>query len=251
VREMTIRSGKMRFRQAFALAILTAACGSLVAHAATAAVPVCKSGQRSTKAKPCVAAKAAKPVVAPLAPGAKPVPQSQLVTQVADPGDTGARIGATDADTVVHFLDPMRGLYQIEVFNTSGIGYINTFDWVPPPGMTVTAITSTSGGHCAIDGAGAISCTAGGKGIAPPKCTCLAGGSLTVNFTASGNAPVYNGQYWTYYGVVGDWTHITSMTPVPYHIPSFLTPGVDLPICGSKVHPSEKSTGLDPCTTGP
>jgi len=251
VRSFQLASRAMKLRQALALAILTAACGSIAANAATTAVPTCKTGQVSTKAKPCIKARAATTVVAPVAAGAKPVPQSQLVTQVADPGDTGARIGATDADTVVHFLDPFKGLYQIEVFNTSGIGYINTFDWVPPPNMTVTAITSTSGGHCYISGAGAISCTATGHGITPPKCTCLAGGELVVNFTATGNAPQYNGQYWTYYGIVGDWTHITSMTPVPYHIPSFLTPGVDLPVCGSKVHPSQKSTNLDPCTTSP
>ena len=237
----------MRFRQALALTSLVAACGTLAANAATSAVPTCKAGQKSTTKSPCVAAKAATPVVAPVASNAKPVPQSQLVTQVADPGDTGARIGATDAVTIVRFLDPVKGLYQIEVDNTSGIGYINTFDWVPPPNMTVTAITSTEGGHCVINGSGAISCNAGGKGIAPPKCTCLAGGALLVNFTASGNAPTYNGQYWTYYGVVGDWTHITSMTPVPYHIPSFLTPGVDLPVC----KPGQKSTGVNPCTTSP
>ena len=242
----------MRFRQALALALLTAACGSLAANAATTVTPTCKSGQVSTTAHPCIKAKAATPVVAaPVAPNAKPVQQQQLVTQVADPGDVGGRIGATDADTVVHFLDPMKGLYQIEVFNTSGIGYINTFDWVPPPNMTVTAITSTSGGRCYINGSGAISCTASGKGIQPPKCTCLAGGELVINFTATGNEPVFNGQYWTYYGIVGDWTHITSMTPVPYHIPSFLTPGVDLPVCGTKAHPSNTSTNLDPCTTGP
>jgi hypothetical protein len=217
----------MSFRQACALALLVAACGSVAANASTTATPVCGSkahpSKTSTKSSPCIKAVAATPkLVAPVASNAKPVSQSQLVTQVADPGDVGGRIGATDAVTIIRFLDPVRGLYQIEVDNTSGIGYINTFDWVPPPNMTVTAITSTQGGHCFINGSGAISCTAGGKGIAPPKCTCLAGGSLLINFTASGNAPVFNGQYWTYYGVVGDWTHITSMTPVPYHIPSFI-----------------------------
>ena len=238
----------MRFRQALALALLTAACGSLAANAATnvrtaTPIPTCKKGQVSTKAHPCTKTKT---IAAPVAPAAKPVPQNQLVTNVADPGDTGARIGATDAVTIVRFLDPMRGLYQIEVDNTSGIGYINTFDWVPPPNMTITAITSTEGGHCALNN-GNISCVGGKKGLAPPKCTCLAGGSMTVNFTATGNSPTFNGQYWTYYGVVGSWTHITSMTPVPYHIPSFLTPGVDLPICKA----GQKSTGTNPCTTSP
>src|SRR5205807_716064 len=207
-----LRSHPMTFRQALALVSFMALVGGLFAtagSAATAATPTCRTGQKSTAAHPCVVAKA-KTITAPVASGAKPVPQSQLVTQVADPGDTGARIGATDAVTIVRFLDPMRGLYQIEVDNTSGIGYINTFDWVPPPNMTITAITSTEGGRCSLQ-AGNISCVGGKKGIAPPKCTCLAGGKLTVNFTASGNGPVFNGQYWTYYGVVGSWTHITSM----------------------------------------
>jgi len=247
----------MSFRQACALALITAACGSVAANAATTATtPTCGSKAHpsltSTTKSPCKKAVVSTTAsTAPVASNAKPVPQSQLVTQVADPGDSGARIGATDAVTIVRFLDPVKGLYQIEVDNTSGIGYINTFAWVPPPNMTVTAITSTEGGKCYIDGSGAISCTAGGKGIAPPKCTCLAGGALLVNFTATGNAPTWNGQYWTYYGIVGDWTHITSMTPVPYHIPSFLTPGVDLPVCGTPSHPSKTSTGVDPCTTSP
>src|SRR5579864_7951553 len=111
----------MRFRQALALVTFTALCGGLGASASLNASPVCKTGQLSTKAHPCLKVKSTT-AIAPVASNAKPVPQQQLVTQVADPGDTGARIGATDADTVVHFLDPMRGLYQIEVFNTSGIG---------------------------------------------------------------------------------------------------------------------------------
>jgi hypothetical protein len=238
----------MRSRQALALVFLMAFCGCLAANAASAArtaTPTCKTGQKSTAAHPCIAAKS-KTVTAPVLPKAKPVSQAQLVTQVADPGDVGARIGATDSVTIVRFLDPMRGLYQIEIENTSGIGYINTFNWVPPPNMTITAITSSEGGTCTIQ-SGAIACSGGKHGIPPPKCTCLAGGSMTVNFTATGNSPIYNGQYWTYFGVVGSWTHITSMTPVPYHIPSFLTPGVDLPVC----KPGQTSTGLSPCTNTP
>src|SRR5438132_6013614 len=125
----------MRLRQALALVTFMALCGCLGASATRNTTPTCKTGQVSTKAHPCVRASSKTVDAAPIAPNAKPVPQQQLVTQVADPGDTGARVGATDADTVVHFLDPMRGLYQIEVFNTSGIGFINTFNWVPPPNM--------------------------------------------------------------------------------------------------------------------
>ena len=163
---------------------------------------MCKAGQVSTKANPCI--------------------NSSAAQVVPDPGNTGTRSNQTDAVTIFRFLDPSAGKYQIEVQNTSGIGYINTFNWVPPPSMTITAITSSEGGRCTLV-SGGISCVGGKKGIAPPKCTCLAGGAMTVNFTATGNAPTFNGQFWTYYGIVGSHTDITSMTPVPYHIPSFLS----------------------------
>ncbi len=147
--------------------------------------------------------------------------------------------------TVFRFLDPTIGKYQIEVENTSGIGYINTFTWTPPPGMTITAVTSTEGGHCHLAGAD-ISCVGGKKGIAPPKCTCEVGGVMTVNFTATGNGPTFNGRTWTYYGIVGSSTDITSVTPVPYHIPSFISPFTpDVPLCAT----GQKTTAAHPCAT--
>jgi hypothetical protein len=163
---------------------------------------------------------------------------------IVDPGDTSARVGATDAVTVVRSLDPRAGLYQIEIENTSDIGYINTFNWVPPAGMTITAVTSSEGGRCRLTN-GIIGCTGGKKGIAPPICTCRTGGKLTVNFRATGNGPTWNGQWWTYYGIVGGYTQITSMTPVPYHIPSFLSPsvGADVPLCAK----GQVSTTAKPC----
>jgi hypothetical protein len=110
--------------------------------------------------------------------------------------------------------------------------------------MTITAITSTEGGHCSLV-SGNISCRGGKDGIAPPKCTCLSGGSMTINFTATGNEPVFNGQYWTYFGIIGSYTQITSMTPVPYHIPSFLpTTTADLPLCKK----GQTSTPTNPCS---
>ncbi|HWB22188.1 MAG TPA: hypothetical protein VG652_04815 [Gaiellaceae bacterium] len=228
----------MRTRQALALAFLAALIGCAAATGASSAVPACKAGQKSTKAKPCAIVKSA----VTKTKTAAPTPVADLAQP--DLADTQGRVGATDAVTIIRFLDPVRGLYQIEVQNTSGIGYINTFNWVPPPDMTITAVTSTEGGHCSLVNA-AISCTGGGKGVAPPTCTCLAGGSMTINFTATGNAPVYANGYWTYYGVIGGYTQITSMTPVPYHIPSFVASSAeDIPICKA----GQTSTTANPCT---
>jgi len=114
------------------------------------------------------------------------------------------------------------GKYQLEVVNTSGIGFIDTFYWAPPPGVTITAITSSEGGRCKLL-SGEISCT---TRLAPPPCTCEAGGSMTVNFTATGLASTYANGYWTSYGVVGGYLQIQTMTSVPYHIPSYITPGL-------------------------
>jgi hypothetical protein len=155
----------------------------------------------------------------------------------ADPNTLGK--GSADAVSVVRWVSP--GVYELDVQNTSGIGYINQFTWVPPVNLTVTAVTSTQGGRCALVG-GSIQCT--GK-IAPPKCTCLAGGDLVVTFTAKGLEPTYANGYWTYYGIVGAYLQIQQMTPVPYHIPSALPTGVDLPLCKK----GQKSTKAHPCTS--
>jgi hypothetical protein len=237
----------MSFRQALTALALVALCGGILAStsaAGTRAVPVCKAGQKSTKAKPCTTPKT-KTVGATGTKAA--TAQAAVVDPNFDPGDTGARANATDSVTIIRFLDPTGHppKYQLEIENTSGIGYINTFNWVPPADMTITAITSTEGGRCAIV-SGHIACRGGQKGIAPPKCTCMAGGSMLVNFTATGNEPTFNGQYWTYYGIVGSYTQITSMTPVPYHIPSFLpTTVADLPLCKK----GQTSTAAHPCST--
>lgn len=198
---------------------------------ASGAEPVCKQGQASTKAKPCITSQVP---TATTGSSGNPVQEGQ------------GRSSQTDSMTVVRFLDPSRDLYQIQIQNTSGIGYINTFNWVPPQGMTITAITSSEGGHCSLSN-GAIACTAGGKGIAPPPCTCSVGGTMTVNFTATATQPVFANGFWTYFGVVGSFTQIQSMTPVPYHIPSFVgaTPAADLPLCKT----GQKNTQANPCAT--
>jgi hypothetical protein len=166
-------------------------------------------------------------------PAAKPVP----VSIYEDP--TGTRQGADSVETIRKLGD---GKYQLEVQNTSDIGYINTFDWHPPAALTITAITSSEGGRCHLK-AGAISCSGGGKGLTPPQCTCLPGGFLTVNFTAIGLDPTFSNGTWTHYGMVGAYLVITTVTPVPYHIPSFLSPGYDLPLCAQ----DQISTASKPC----
>jgi len=212
---------------------------ALSSSAAYAAIPLCKAGQKSTKAKPCK-----QPSSSRVAPS----------SGVPDPGNVAPRRDDSDAVTILRTLDASAGKYQIEVENTSGIGYINSFNWVPPADWTIKEITSTEGGHCSlapnsVPGGGdpLIACVGGSKGIAPPKCTCLKGGRLLVNFTAtSAHPPVFNGKYWTYYGAVGAYTKITGMTPVPYHIPSVLPRAlVDLPLCKK----GQKSTKAHPCAT--
>jgi hypothetical protein len=136
-----------------------------------------------------------------------------------------------DATTVIRYLAPKAGKYQIELENTSSIGYIDAFAWIPPAGLTVTAVTRTAGGRCRLTES-EIDCTGAGRGIAPPICICRAGGFMTVTFTATGYSPKFNGQYWTYYGI-GAVTNITQVTPVGHPIPSTM-PQVqlaDLPIC--------------------
>jgi hypothetical protein len=155
-----------------------------------------------------------------------------------DPNTLGRSAG--DAVAIVRWLSP--GTYQLDVQNTSGIGYINQFTWTPPPALTVTGVTSTEGGKCSLSGS-VIVCS--GK-VRPPDCTCLPGGDLTVTFTANGLEPTFAHGYWTYYGIVGASLQITQMTPVPYHIPSALPlVSQDLPLCKKGV----KSTKKHPCAT--
>ena len=122
----------MRLKWVLVLTILPSLVWGVAAHGAARAVPLCKPGQKSTKAKPCQ--KAA--VAVPVSPD--------------DPGNVAPRRNDSDSITIVRFLDPSAGKYQVEVQNTSGIGYINSFNWVPPAGMTISAITSTEGGHCTL-----------------------------------------------------------------------------------------------------
>src|SRR5215470_15202332 len=96
-----------------------------------------------------------------------------------------ALAASPDATTVVRYLAPKAGKYQIELENTSGVGYINAFAWVPPTGLTVTAVTKTTGGRCSVV-QNEIRCSGAKRGIAPPICVCRPGGFMTVTFRAAG-----------------------------------------------------------------
>jgi hypothetical protein len=152
-----------------------------------------------------------------------------------DPNTLGK--ASADAVAIVSWISP--GTYQLDVQNTSGIGYIDTFTWHAPINLTITAVTKSVGGKCTLVG-GDIQCS--GK-VAPPKCTCLPGGDLVVTFTANGLEPSFANGYWTYYGIVGAYLQIQQMTPVPYHIPSALPSFTDLPVCKK----GQKSTKASPC----
>jgi hypothetical protein len=194
------------------------------ARSTNSATPTCKAGQISTKAHPCSKAATKTPASTPN-PYGSPVstadPNPATGVSNPDTADQGVRVCGCDASTVMRYLDPRGGKYELEIYNTSGIGYINSVNWLPPAGLTLTAITSVTGGTCRID-LGDIACEANAPGLAPPKCTCQTGGTMSVIFTATGDEPTFNGSWWTYHGLVGAYMQITSMTPVPYHIPSFI-----------------------------
>jgi hypothetical protein len=137
------------------------------------------------------------------------------------------------AQTVVRSLGANH--YQLLVVNTSDIGFINTFTWLPPRGFRLTAVIKTSDGHCELS-AGALSCT--GMAIRPPKCACRSGGIATIDFTGRFSDKKTSIEF----GVQGSSLRIGDMTPVPYVIPlhAGVGPALDLPIC-AKGRPSSQS----------
>jgi len=135
-----------------------------------------------------------------------------------DPDTLGKQ--GSDANWSLRWLG--NGKYELLIQSTSGLGYIDSFDWVPGLGMHITAITSTVGGKCKLQ-SGSIACT--GK-LAPPKCTCLPGGSMTIDFTATTKTKPDPGGVKVSYGLLGSYLAVKSVTPVPYHIPSSLPSNV-------------------------
>jgi len=132
----------------------------------------------------------------------------------------------------VRILDEHAGKYQVEFDNTNPGHLIDSFKWTPPSGMTISAITNTVGGRCIIAD-GLINCRGQWR---PANCDngeCV-GGSMTVNFTATGKQPTFvptsYGGYWNHYGVIGT---------IQVHTETF----GDLPLCKK----GQKSTKAHPC----
>src|SRR5207248_124408 len=60
---------------------------------------------------------------------------------------------AEGGSDVVSTVRPLgQGRYRIVVQNSSSIGFINSFVWLAPEGVTVTAVTGSSTGHCKLAG---------------------------------------------------------------------------------------------------
>ncbi len=124
----------------------------------------------------------------------------------------------TDATSVLRLLGP--GKYELEIQNTSRIGYIDSFRWVPPPKLTITAITSSSRGKCQVDASGSIACVAK---LRPPKCLCRAsGGTVTVDFTTPPSVVLKIQGYAVSSSTLGARFQVVAMTAVPYLIASTL-----------------------------
>ena len=86
-------------------------------------------------------------------------------------------------DMIVRVLDETAGKYEVEVENMNPKRFISGFNWTPPAGLNVTAITGTTGGKCLLLSDGTVAC----KGqAAPPDSENHAGESLIVDFSATG-----------------------------------------------------------------
>ena len=119
-------------------------------------------------------------------------------------------VSGSDTNVIFHYL---KGSYQLQVLNTSGIGYLNGFTWKPSPGWTVTRIKSSTGATCTRTPAGTITCTGT---VNPPSCLCTGdGGIVSVEFTAT---PTKKKAGYLFGGGAAQFK-VTKMTPVPYLIP--------------------------------
>jgi hypothetical protein len=128
--------------------------------------------------------------------------------------DTGVlhliHVSGSDTNIIFRYL---KGSYQLQILNTSGIGYLNGFIWKPSPGWTVTRIKNTTGAACSLTKAGTIACTGT---VRPPSCLCTGdGGTVSIEFTA---APTKKTHGYLFGGSPAQFK-VTKMTPVPYLIP--------------------------------
>ena len=154
------------------------------------------------------------------------------------PGSDQDELDRSGVDVGTTILSLGHDRYRLIIQNTSDVGFINTLRWkVNGPaglvGNTTAArlikVTRWSSGDCVLADSSTISCT--GLTIAPPKCTCIPGGKMTVDFVA---VPTVKEPPGRILGIMqNSRTLLGDMTPVPYHIPSYEAPATnaDLPIC--------------------
>lgn len=122
--------------------------------------------------------------------------------------------GGADSITTLRLIQGHS--YKLTVLNTSGVGYIHTFTWVPPGGWQVGSLSSVSGAQCKV-AAGDLSCVGL---VNPPTCLCSGdGGKVVVDLTIRGTTQSTLDGHPVYYGNEGEVTKLTSMIPVPFLIP--------------------------------
>jgi len=120
------------------------------------------------------------------------------------------RVSGADTNVVFRYLN---GAYELQVLNTSGIGYVNGFTWTPSPGWSVKKIKKATGANCSVISEGKIHCTGT---VNPPSCLCTGdGGAVSIKFTA---VPTKKDAGYLYGGSAAQFK-VTKMTPVPYLIP--------------------------------
>jgi hypothetical protein len=68
----------------------------------------------------------------------------------------------------ITFMDGVDQVYQLDIQDTSGVGYVKSFSWTPPPDMSITQ-ASGSGTFLSCDVEdGALSCVVGKRDHLPP-----------------------------------------------------------------------------------
>jgi hypothetical protein len=127
-------------------------------------------------------------------------------------------VNNTDATAILRPLG--QGKYELEIQNTSRIGYINSFQWTPPPKMKILAVTSSSRGRCTVNPAGGIACA---TSLPPPKCLCRpSGGSITIDFTTPPTVVLKIQGHTVNPGILGARLQIVAMTPIHYLVAATL-----------------------------
>jgi hypothetical protein len=144
---------------------------------------------------------------------------------------------------------PGTNRYRLTVTNVSSIGFINSFEWYPPTGISLVKVVGSSVGRCVASGLHGFGgnqfktvtlnpdVVCSGLNLKPPSCTCKGdGGVVQITFVATGRI-----------GMPGA-ARVAGATPVFEQIPSY--PGAqtspDLPVC---TH-GQVSTRGRPCTGG-